>query len=98
MAHILYPCVPAGSPFIDILKVRSERAQFKENRRPNLHKWDLRIGFVYLVHFVYEDFYKIGQSRTPDKRVQKFGGIEWPIDLPIIHLIKTDDTAVVETS
>ena len=60
--------------------------------------WRKRKGFVYVLHFAFEDIYKIGLAVNVQKRMGTIGTIDAPIEMKVVHVIETDDMFVVEAS
>lgn len=88
---------PHGTPLIEILKKRASYSQYRRHKYPTWTRWDLRIGYVYLMYFSLGDIYKIGVSQNVERRLNDIRSYI-PISLTIEHIIKTDDTAIVESS
>lgn len=55
-------------------------------------------GYVYLVHAVDTNLYKIGlTTRTPEKRLKELNGLQSPYQLELSHYILVDDVHKVES-
>jgi len=56
-------------------------------------------GYVYLVHAVDTNLYKIGlTTRTPEKRLKELNGSQSPYKLELAHYIFVDDVHKIETN
>src|SRR5689334_10696760 len=87
---------PLGTPFIEVLQARAAKAQKKKTDHFMYTNWNLRVGYVYLIYFGVDNYYKIGIAKDIDRRLASMTMM--PFEHTVEHLIKTDDTSVIESS
>lgn len=83
--------------FLEILQRRAEimrTLRLKSSRT----RWDIRVGYVYLIYFGVGSFYKVGISKDVMQRFYEVGGTQMPFLMVVEHTIQTDDMYVLEGS